>query len=306
MRSPSSSDPKAPACLLCGRPTRLLYPSNVPAGEAIRRGEVACTSPYLSVHDDIYTCSRCGLARSVPPIDGEDIEDLYREVEDPAYLVSEGERRESFRDALGEIGRHGRPGRLLEIGSAVGLFLDEARKGGWDVTGIEPSEWASREARSRGLDVFTGTLEQYRMEGEPFDAVAMWDVLEHLVDPVADLRRIAGLLRPGGIVGLSTVNMAGLGAKVFRGRWPWFMRMHLHYFTPRSLSAMVRREGFEVLRVTIPPKIIKVGYMLDRARNLFGPLASASRWFVDRLGLEGLPIKVNLGDILLLTARRNS
>lgn len=299
-----SRDLKAPGCLLCGRPTRLLYPSTVSTGEPVERGEVACTSPHLAIYDDIYTCKSCGLARSVPPIDGGDLEDLYREVEDPAYLVSARERRESFGKALVRIRRHCKPGRLLEVGSAVGLFLMEARNMGWDARGIEPSEWAAEQARQSGLDVFTGTLEEFDPSQGPFDVVAMWDVLEHLVDPVADLRRIADLLRPGGILGLTTVNMGSLGARIFRSRWPWFMRMHLHYFTPRSLAAMVRREGFEVLHVSTPPKIIKVGYMIDRARNLFGPVAAGSRWVVDRLGLGDVPIKVNLGDILFILAIR--
>ena len=58
----------------------------------------------------------------------------------------------------------------------------------WEATGIEPSRWASDQARSRGLDVHAGTLEDYDPHGRTFDAVALWDVLEHLTDPVAALR----------------------------------------------------------------------------------------------------------------------
>lgn len=297
---------RSPDCLLCGEPARLLYPSTVPHGEGIRRGEVACTSPYLSLHDDIYSCRPCGLARSVPPLPIDDLEDLYREVEDPDYLVSEGERRASFRRVLSRIERFERPGRLLEVGSAVGLFLEEARARGWDAVGIEPSRWASEEARDRGLEVFTGTLEQYPHGGSPFDVVALWDVLEHMADPRAELRRMAALLEPGGLLGLTTVNIGGAGARLLRGRWPWLMRMHLHYFTRASLAEMVRREGFEILRLATEPKVLKLGYILDRARGTFGSLAAAASWFADRLRLARLPVRVNLGDILFLVARKGS
>ena len=134
---------EVPTCLLCNAPTRLLYPSNAPSGEAICSGEVACTSPYLSVHDDIFYCRSCGLARSVPPVDEDDLANLCRQVEDPDYLISEAERRASFREALEEMGRYHPPGRLLEVGSAAGLFLEEARRRGWDAVGLGPgpSAW---------------------------------------------------------------------------------------------------------------------------------------------------------------------
>ena len=230
--------------------------------------------------------------------------DAYRDVEDPDYLVSEDERRRSFRDALGVIERHVDPGLMLEIGSSVGLFLDEARSRGWAVVGVEPSRWAADEARQRELEVYSSTLDEFDPGGRLFDAVALWDVLEHLVDPVASLRRIGALLEPGGVLALTTVNIGGFGAKLFGRRWPWLMRMHLHYFTRKSLAELVRREGFDVLEITTQPKVLKVGYTLDRARGHFGFLAAAARWVVDRLHLAEAPVKVDFRDILFLVARK--
>src|SRR3972149_1581856 len=214
---PSVSE--APPCLLCGEPTRLLYPSNVPRDAPIARGELACTSPYLAVHDDIYVCRDCGLARSRPPIDLEDIEGLYRDVEDPEYFATELERRGSFRAALARLeslGPRGPRGRLLEIGSSVGLFLDEARQRGWDAFGIEPSRWAAESARARGLSVFNGTLEEFVPDGGLFDVIVSWDVWEHLEDPGAAMRRAYELLRPGGLFVFPTVHPRGPGRRPFR------------------------------------------------------------------------------------------
>jgi 2-polyprenyl-3-methyl-5-hydroxy-6-metoxy-1,4-benzoquinol methylase len=308
---PSVSE--APTCLLCGEPTRLLYPSNVPPDLPIARGELACTSPYLAVHDDIYFCRDCGLARSRPPIDVEGIENLYRDVEDPEYFASETERRISFRAALSRIERLGPPrppghkghkGSLLEIGSSVGLFLDEARREGWDALGIEPSRWAAESARARGLSVFNGTLEEFAPEGGPFDVVVSWDVWEHLEDPVSAMRRAYELLRPGGIFVFTTVNLGGLGRKLFRGRWPWFMRMHLHYFTRDSLTRLLRGTGFEVLSTSTEAKTLKLGYVLDRARSFLGPLASLARGLASTFRVADRPVRIDLGDILLVEARK--
>ena len=302
---PSVSE--APPCLLCGEPTRLLYPSNVPRDAPIARGELACTSPYLAVHDDIYVCRDCGLARSRPPIDVEQIEDLYRDVEDPEYFASEIERRSSFRAALTRIESLGLvrpPGKLLEIGSSVGLFLDEARRAGWDAFGIEPSRWAAESARAHGLSVFNGTLEEFVPDGGLFDVVVSWDVWEHLEDPVAALRRAYELLRPGGLFVFTTVNLGGLGRRLFRGRWPWFMRMHLHYFTRESLTRLVRGSGFVVLSTSTEAKTLKLGYVLDRARSFLGPAASVARALATRFGVVDRPVRIDLGDILLVEARK--
>jgi 2-polyprenyl-3-methyl-5-hydroxy-6-metoxy-1,4-benzoquinol methylase len=303
---PSVSE--APPCLLCGEPTRLLYPSNVPRDAPIARGELACTSPYLAVHDDIYLCRDCGLARSKPPMDLGEIEDLYRDVEDPEYFASENERRAAFRAALARIDCLGLaspgPRRLLEIGSSVGLFLEEAGRAGWNAFGVEPSRWAAESARERGLPVFNGTLEEFVPEDGPFDAVVSWDVWEHLEDPVAALRRAYELLRPGGLLIFTTVNLGGLGRKLFRGRWPWFMRMHLHYFTRESLIRMVRASGFEVLSTSTEAKTLKLGYVLDRARGFLGPLASLARALASALRVVDRPIRIDLGDILRVEARK--
>lgn len=305
---PSVSE--APPCLLCGEPTRLLYPSNVPRDAPIAKGELACTSPYLAIHDDIFVCRDCGLGRSKPPVGLEDIEDLYRDVEDPEYFASELERRDSFRaalrriESLGLVRPKGHPGKLLEIGSSVGLFLDEARKRGWDAVGIEPSRWAVESARARGLSVFNGTLEEFVPEGGPFDVVVSWDVWEHLEDPLGALARAYELLRPGGLFVFTTVNLGGLGRKLFRGRWPWFMRMHLHYFTRESLTRMVRRSGFEVLSTSTEAKTLKLGYVLDRARSFLGPAASVARALASTFGVVDRPVRIDLGDILLVEARK--
>ena len=301
----SASD--APACLLCGGPTTLLYPSNVPVGEAIAKDEMACTSPHLSIHDDIFTCRTCGLARSQPAHSIEEIEDLYRDVEDHDYLASEEERRADFRRALEAIEAHpfvDGPGTVLEIGSAVGLFLDEAQKRGWTAVGIEPSRWATHEAQQKGLSVFNGTLEEFDADGKRFDVIASWDVWEHLEDPVRALELAHRLLKPGGLLVVTTVNMGGVMAKLMRGKWPWFMRMHLHYFTRGSLREMVKRAGFDVLRLSTQSKTLKLGYLMARSRKLFGPIGAGADAIVGRLGLRERPVRIDTGDILLVEARR--
>ena len=272
----------------------------------IESNEFACTSPHLSIHDDIYSCRGCGLARSQPPEDIEDVEELYRDVHDDHYLASESERREDFRQNLANIERYPfvTPGALLEIGSSVGLFLDEARQRGWNATGIEPSHWAAERAVAQGLNVFNGTLDEFEAEDESFDVIVSWDVWEHLQDPLAALERTYKFLRPGGILALTTVNMGGLAARVLRGRWPWFMRMHLHYFTRHSLAAMVRRAGFDVLGISAQSKTLKLGYVLGRSQKIVGPISAVAHAAARFFGQADRKVRIDFGDILLVEARK--
>ena len=298
---------KAPPCLLCEGQTKLLYPSNVTTNKGIESEEFACTSSHLAIHDDIFLCKSCKLARSVPNCNISEIEELYRSVEDHDYLLSEEERRRDFRDAIKQMERHqfiDSPGSLLEIGSSYGLFLDEAQQAGWKVEGIEPSHLAAQAATEKGLDVFNGMLNDYNPGEKRFDVVASWDVWEHLDDPLRALEQAHALLRPGGLLVITTVNMGGVMAKLMRGRWPWFMRMHLHYFTRKSLTAMARRAGFQVLKLSTQPKTLKLGYLLSRSHRLFGPFGKTAFRLAQTLNLLDHPLRINTGDILLIEARR--
>ena len=143
------------------------------------------------------------------------------------------------------------PGRLLDIGSGKGRFLAAARGRGWDVIGVEyASATAAAATAAYGIPVISGDFLDAPIEG-PFDVVTMWHVLEHLPDPPAALRRVEGLLRPGGrgVVG-SVPNIdstqAHLGGEAWLDLDP---ARHLFHFSPRSLRAMVEGSGFAVDRI---------------------------------------------------------
>ena len=144
-----------------------------------------------------------------------------------------------------------RRGWLLEVGASYGHALAEARRRGWRVAGVELAPAAARYARERcGLAVFAGDLLDAPFADASFDAAIMWHVLEHTHDPIAQLRRMRALLRPGGVLGLRVPNAASFGAR-FAGRlWVWTSPpAHLWYFSPTTLPRLLARCGFEVLEV---------------------------------------------------------
>jgi 2-polyprenyl-3-methyl-5-hydroxy-6-metoxy-1,4-benzoquinol methylase len=144
-------------------------------------------------------------------------------------------------------------GWLLDIGCASGLFLNFVRSNsGFNVRGEEINLAASQYARDHfKLDVFTGSLEESAYPDSSFDAVTMWDVLEHIHDPLAGLREVFRILKPGGIVVMRVPNGAGWDARLFRQYWAGLEApRHLFIFTLATLTELVSRAGLAPLAHT--------------------------------------------------------
>ena len=294
--------PVAHPCVLCGGKDHVLvYPANAFGRPPVE--EFACTTDGLSAHDDIVACLECGLLKAVASIEPEEILANYADVVDPTYLDEEASRRELFAWFATAIGGHPVGGRrLLEIGANVGLFLSVAEEHGWEARGVEPSAWAVAQGRERfGVDLRQGTIETLDEPPGSADVVAMFDVLEHLVDPLAALKALRPLVDDEGLLVLSTVNTAGLHARVRKGGWPWFIRSHLFYFTPQTLAMMLERAGFEMIEWTVVPRSFHLSYLAHRAGPSHGRLARAAA-AVSRIVDPKLPMGW-LGDIVLLAAR---
>lgn len=147
-------------------------------------------------------------------------------------------------------GSGSRPRRLLDVGCASGLFLETMQaQSGWQVEGVELNVRAARAVTERlGVPVFAGPVEQACFPDASFDAITLWDVLEHLYDPVATLRRLRPMLRPGGAVFLRVPNAASYVARLCGRYWSGYdLPRHMTLFTPRTLSRALAAAGFSRL-----------------------------------------------------------
>ncbi len=289
-------------CVLCGRTTMmLLYPAT--ARGAVPVEEFACTTGALAEHDDIAQCMRCGMVSSIPTLQPEEIVDNYTQVVDEEYLTEEPARREIFGWFLEQMGGFKVAGRrLLEIGSNVGLFLDVAREHGWDERGIEPSKWAVDEGALRfAVHLEQGSVEDLDDGPDAADVIVMLDVLEHLNDPLEALKHLRGMINDEGLLVLSTVNLDGPHSRLREGDWPWFIRSHLHYFSERTLTAMLRRAGFRLVDWQIAPRSFHLSYIARRAAASH-PRTGAAVSAVANLLDPKIPVGW-LGDITFVAAR---
>jgi SAM-dependent methyltransferase len=201
-------------------------------------------------HGDLLECVECGTVQQLLP-SGDELHDLYRDVDDEAYLAEETGRRATAAHLLDLIGEHVEGGRLLDVGCGHGLLLDEARRRGYEVTGLELSRTAARHARDAlGLDVREEPVEAF-VDLDGFDVVVLADVLEHLDDPVAAVDRCAGLLRPGGALCVVTPDPSSLTARLAGRRWWGYVPAHACLLPRATLRELVSARGL-VIATDVP------------------------------------------------------
>ena len=307
-RMPPASPPIMDKCAGCGSgflserfPQQLAAP-----GEAHRSNAYRCSSMGHARKPTVALCVRCGLSQVPASERPADLEDLYADVVDDAYLENLPAKRGTFAHAYRQLRPWlPEPGRLLEAGSYCGLFLEQAKAKGWSVTGIEPSRWASEYSRaSSGLYVLQGSFEETAASlPADFDLVVSWDVLEHVPEPMRFLKTAHDHLKPGGIVALSTIDIDSRFARLMGRRWPWIMEMHLYYFGGGSLERMLRDTGFEVLCVAPYRHYASLRYI---GRKLCTALPGAAGRLCARATalVPAWVVPVTLGDVKLYVGRK--
>lgn len=187
-------------------------------------------------------------------------------------------------------------GHLLDVGCAYGYCVEAAQRH-FVASGIDVSRHAVDIARRRGLDCCVATLENYR-PSTTFDVITMLDCIEHLPQPQHDARAARELLRPGGIVVVTTGDVESLYARFAGKHWRLMTPpQHLHFFSKRTLSRLLESVGFKPL-------------VADRDWKMV-PLALAGYQLCRRLGLPAswtgrLPgaLPINLWDTVTIVAKR--
>jgi 2-polyprenyl-3-methyl-5-hydroxy-6-metoxy-1,4-benzoquinol methylase len=297
------------SCNLCGASDTIeLFPdTRLYANGTSDWRAYCCTYPGYGVHPPIVKCTRCGFIYCNPRPRREVVARNYEVVEDPLYLQERWARELTFRRHLRAFERYAGPGngrRILDIGAYIGVFVEEAQKVGWDAWGLEPSAWGVSYAREHDLNVVCGRLEVSEFEPGSFDAVTMWDVIEHLGDPLASLERAYHLLRPGGWIAVHTMDIDSLFARIMGGRWPWLMEMHIFYFSRRSLAQMLQQAGFRVARIKPEGRFLRLKYLTTRLRPYSRWMADAVDRVASLTGLDRVPLLINFGDLVTAYAQK--
>jgi 2-polyprenyl-3-methyl-5-hydroxy-6-metoxy-1,4-benzoquinol methylase len=296
-------------CNLCGADdTVVRYPSTIGADTAGSSWSAfSCTYSGYGRHHTVVQCRQCGLVYTNPRPAYEDLLDNYEAVEDPLYIKEQEGRVLTFERHLKPVEQitgaaNNQP--LLDVGCYTGVFVETAARHNWEAWGLEPSHWAVAQAKARGLRVVQGTLRTADLPEDYFEVVSMWDVIEHLTDPCDSLSQAWRLLAPGGLIVVHTIDIESPFARLMGSRWPWLMEMHVYYPSRRTLRAMLERSGFQVLGCESQGRYLRLGYLMNRLSALMPAVGRPAEWLVHKLDLHGLPLSVNLGDLVTAYARK--
>lgn len=256
----------------------------------------------------LVECEECGLLYVANPPNDAQLRELY-DADSYHSAAAVGNDESLDHRAVAHVAHlerlHPARGRVLDVGCSTGQFLRAARAVGWSVAGAELSARSADVARRvYGLDVVTGTLADSPWESGAFDAVTLWDVIEHVAEPAELLDRAHALLAPGGLLIMATPAVDGLYPSVSRRlrritRWwghpepPY----HLQQYSRSTITDACRRHGFEVTEITTAR--IPLGYSFGLTRSirrniasvLFLPLAAVGPW-------------IGRGDTMVVVARR--
>jgi SAM-dependent methyltransferase len=258
-------------------------------------------------HGDLYRCRACGTVQQPSLPSGEELYELYRDMRDDAYLEEEQGRRRTARRLLDLIAKSVSRGRLLDVGCGHGLLLDEARKRGYDVKGLDLSRAAAAHAREAyGLEVAETTLHDPTLDGERYDVIVLADVIEHLDDPLRALDRCAELLAPGGALLLVTPDPASRTARLVGSRWWGYLPAHLCLFPLSTLRGLVADRGLEPVAQTNLVRTFSLRYWLS-GLGARGPLLGRAVRAVMALAPRRASVSLSLGDerVILALRRRN-
>ena len=262
----------------------------------------------------LHICN-CGLVSLHPQPTEAELKELYG----AGYYASwgiDGEepastrlmKRATFASRLAALPSGKKPGKVLDVGCATGAFLEVACEAGWDVYGVELSEFSCKIARRTfGDRVFCGMLHQAAYADNSFDLITLSDLLEHVSDPDEFLVEAHRLLENDGSLLIVTPNVVGATSKLMRSRWSHYKREHLWYFSPETIGRLLRQYGFEVDDIRPAPKYLNLAYIINQFRIYRHPLLTPLSRLLDIIVpgfLKRRNFPVLCGEMLVLASRR--
>lgn len=140
-------------------------------------------------------------------------------------------------------------GKLLEVGTGTGAFLNEMETSGWQTTGLEPDF----NARQKAMKLYKLPVHEpsqlFELSAKSFDAITLWHVLEHVYDLPGYLRQFGKLLNSSGLLFIAVPNYTSHDAEHYKAFWAAYdVPRHLHHFSPASMQSLANQFGFVIVK----------------------------------------------------------
>lgn len=256
-------------CNLCNKNDfKIIHKSTIKSFRNSRPG-YACTNEGHGEYYQIVKCGNCGLYYSSPRPDSAELKKGYSEAEDTVYKDELNGRIKTFRRSLKNISHYKQRGELLDVGCSLGVFLSEAKAQGWQIHGIDPSKWSVEQCgKLFNIKIRQGTYMDLAHFKKKFDVITMWDVLEHLDNPLNALIQCKNALKDDGLLVFSTVDFGSIYARILGRNWPWLMKMHIYYFDKHTIKEYIEKAGLKLVRLSAYRHTVSINYLLYKLNRV--------------------------------------
>lgn len=297
------------ACNLCGADdAETIYVSTRDGAAESRNVDAIRASGDEPLTDPLLRCRRCGLEYASPRLSASWVMAGYSNSKDETFVSQAAERERTFSRCLDTIERFGLrpPARVLDVGTANGSFLKVAKDRGWQVSGCEPNRWLAQWCQNNyGIALSVGTIWDGAYQDEEFDAVTLWDVLEHTPDPTAVLRECWRVLKPGGILVVNYPDIGSWISRLMGRKWVFLLSVHYYYFTRQTIAKILSKTGYQVRTVKPHVQTLQLDYVLYRASK-YTSLATPFRLLARSLRMGALPMPYWIGQTLVIASKSDS
>ncbi len=232
-------------CPCCGQDDyEVVFESNMKTDDLRQRVETVYVIPS-DKHGRHVRCRNCRLVYVNPIEKAGEIDESYHERSSADAAVVYDSRLSVAKSQIALIARCGPGQSLLDIGCGEGFFLSMAARSGYSVKGVDLSSDAAEYARKTfRVDVEASSLEEMQFAENSFDVATLWQVLEHVPYPLELLKEVNRILRPRGLLIVSTPDFEGAPARVLGTRWWDITRLHINHFTDETLTAILQKAQF--------------------------------------------------------------
>lgn len=285
-------------CNLCGSNHNVVVYRSQGKDEALSGNAYLISENVLIPPEKIVKCVTCGLVFVPSGENSQKIIEQYKQMVDVGYVEEESGRRKTASIVLKKLQRYQKKGKLmLDVGCSTGFFLDEAKKNGWQVQGVELSLWAAKIAREKfNIEVSNTTLKQAKFSANSFDMIVLHDTIEHVLNPREMLVEIRRILKPDGVVYINTPDIQSLVSRVLKAKWWGINRHHLFYFSKKTLNRLLEASGFKSIRWGLYARSFTLKYWLERAKPYNKTIYNIFKFLSHVSGLEKKFLTINFRD----------
>ncbi|MBI2029560.1 class I SAM-dependent methyltransferase [Candidatus Gottesmanbacteria bacterium] len=183
---------------------------------------------------------------------------------------------------LNKADKYTKDGNLLDVGCAMGFFMEEAQKKGYKSYGIEVSDYAATIARKKfPKTIYKGSVEDFlknrtkipQFKGMNFDLITLSDLIEHVNDPREVLNGLKSMLKPKGIISIQTGDAGSFWATLMGKNWHFYAPpQHLYFFSQKTLTTLLKQAGYELIKLEKVGKYVSLRYIFHMTQYMNIPV----------------------------------